>query len=515
MRYLSVYLPYLPTDRILRARGAGAFDAPFALWRKVKGGERLAAVNAAAQRRGLVPGMTAADARALHPTLALEEEDAKADAATIAAIADWHRRFTPLAALDPPDGVMLDVTGAAQLFGGEENLLLEIERRLEAQGFCARAALAPGPALARALARFSTLRRAPSQASQAELDAIAARLPITALSLPEAAEKRLARAGLRHIGDLMARPRAPLAARLGQEAMTRLDALACRIRDPIAPRFEAPDFIVERRFPDGLTRQFDIEATLKGLAEELSSVLERHGAGARKLEAAFFRVDGAVKRLTAGTSRPLRDPKRIFALLRERLAKLAEEGLDTGYGFDVLRLCASAVERLNEEQAAFAEREDFLGVPQNIEISDLIDRLGARLGFRRILRAHPRARNTPESAAVMAPACYPAPASAPRAGFTPLARPLRLFERPEPIDAVALLPDGPPLRFRWRRALHETAAYEGPERIAACWWEAPQNPLTRDYFNIVDREGRRFWLYREGLVGEEVAAPRWFVHGLF
>ncbi|MBI3275860.1 MAG: DNA polymerase Y family protein, partial [Methylocystis sp.] len=90
-----------------------------------------------------------------------------------------------------------------------------------------------------------------------------------------------------------------------------------------------------------------------------------------------------------------------------------------------------------------------------------------------------------------------------------------LFERPEPIDAVALTPDGPPLRFRWRRALHDVAAYEGPERIAPPWWRVAGEARTRDYFCAEDREGRRFWLFCEGLGEREGAPPRWFMHGLF
>jgi protein ImuB len=512
MRFLSVFLPSLPTDRILRGRGPGAVEAPFALWRKIKGGERIVAVNAAARRRGIIPGMAAADSRAIVPALALEENDAIADALMLATLADWHRRFTPLAALDPPDGVMLDVTGAAALFGGEANLLDEIERRLEAQGFSARAALAPGPALARALARFSNSRLTPAKATRDDLEAIAGKLPIAALELPNHRTAALARAGLRRVGDLLTRPRAPLAARFGQETLTRLDALACRIRDPITPRFEAPDYIVERRFPEGLTRLVDIEATLATLAVELCSLLERRGVGARRLEAVFYRVDGVVRHVAAGTSRPLRDPLRILALLRERLAALGEDGLDTGYGFDVLRLCASAVERLSGEQAL--PRGAGLAVPEADDLSDLVDRLGARLGPGRVLRLYSRDRHLPEFAVAAAPAAYPEPIAPARRGARGPERPLRLFEQPEPIDAETLSPDGPPLRFRWRRALHETAAFEGPERIAPSCLEAPQNAPARDYFNVVDSEGRRFWLFREGVLRRESGPMRWFVHGL-
>jgi protein ImuB len=507
MRFLSVFLPRLATDRLLRRRSGDAPEA-FALYARVKGAERLTAVDARARRLGLVPGLAVADARARCPALALAEADPQADAALVEALADWSRRFTPLAAPDPPDGLLLDVTGAAHLFGGEAMLLDEVESRLRRLGFAARAALAPGPALARALARFSDMRLVADAAAQDEIDRLAATLPVDALGDLEAAAA-MRRAGLRRVGDLLSRPRAPLAARFGKEALTRLDALTCRIRDPICPRFEAPAFIAERRFPDGLTRREDVEDTLRRLAADLCPMLERAGVGARRLEAVFYRVDGAVKRITAGTSRPLREPSRLAALLGERLAAVAEEGLDTGYGFDVLRLCATQVESAAAPQTSLAPPPP--GGAGDPDLADLLDRLGARLGLRRVQRLHPQASHLPEFAvsAVPAASCVAQP-------FPPqeAVRPLRLFERPEPIETIALFPDGPPLRFRWRRVLHEVVAFEGPERVAPPWWGATQDGLTRDYFHAQDKDGRLFWLFREGLYARETDAPRWFVHGL-
>jgi protein ImuB len=96
-------------------------------------------------------------------------------------------------------------------------------------------------------------------------------------------------------------------------------------------------------------------------------------------------------------------------------------------------------------------------------------------------------------------------------------RPLRLLLRPEPIEAIASVPDGPPLRFRWRRALHEVVAAEGPERIEGAWWSENAGP-ARDYFQVEDKSGRRFWVYRAGLYRDAAAGappPAWFLHGLF
>jgi protein ImuB len=99
----------------------------------------------------------------------------------------------------------------------------------------------------------------------------------------------------------------------------------------------------------------------------------------------------------------------------------------------------------------------------------------------------------------------------------PPERPLRLFAQPEPVEVImAEVPEGPPLRFRWRRVIHEVARSEGPERIAPEWWRPEDmGRATRDYFRVEDREGRRYWLFREGLYGRETERPLWYIHGLF
>jgi protein ImuB len=513
MRFLSLRLPRLSIDRLRRC-GRGA--PPFAVYARNGKGERLVAVCPAAIALGLARGMAVADARARTPALTLAEADPRADAALLARLADWHRRFTPLVALDPPDGLLLDVAGAAHLFGGEIALMADIEKRLAAQGFAAQTAIAPGPALARALARFSTTRLVAAKATQADIDRIAADLPVAALGLDPAVCATMRRAGLRRVGDLIERPRAPLAARFGAATLNRLDALTCRLRDPITPHFETPNFIVERRFPEGLTQRDAIATTLRRLTGDLCPLLTRAGVGARRVMAVLYRVDGVVKHFEAGAGRPLRDPDRLAALLAIRLDDIIEDGLDTGYGFDVLQLCATAVEACDDRQTALVDPAR--NNADDPALDDLLDRLGARLGAQRVLRPHLRAAHLPEDAAGLAPTRYTPPSLSTTATEETPPRPLRLFAHPEPIEAMALAPDGPPLRFRWRRALHEIVAYEGPERIAPPWWTnwrgADDNRATRDYFYAQDREGRLFWLFREGLYGESPAPPRWLVQGL-
>ena len=232
-------------------------------------------------------------------------------------------------------------------------------RGCRAQGFFARAALASTPEAAFALARYGG-ERPDARILPAALDAAAlarrlSDLPLAALALDPATLKALAEAGLRRVGDILMRPRAPIAARCGAELYARLDGLLGRAKTPISPRFEAPAFMAERRFLDGLVRREDIEASILSLAQDLSELLARHGEGARRLEVSLFRVDGALMRFEAGSSRPLREPDVIARLFRERFeaASAANEGeaFDAGYGFDVIRLAALEVERRDEEEA--------------------------------------------------------------------------------------------------------------------------------------------------------------------
>lgn len=520
MRFLSIHLPFLATDRIRRSRRPCPPDsAPLATWAKVANAQRLVALDAAALQAGLRPGMALAAARAMRPDLDLVEADPEAEAALLLSVADWLRRFTPLAAADPPDGALLDIQGCAHLFGGEDAMIVDIEEGLAAQGFHARCAIAANPALAFALARFSSTRLL-ADGDHAAAAKVLRVLPVAALRLDEATIAGLGTAGLTRVGDLLTRPRSPLAARFGAGLLDRIDAIVGRRRDPISPRFEAPPYMTERRFAEGIARREDIEAVLFDLARDLCAMLERHGEGARGISASFFRVDGAVRCIDVGTSRPQREPGTLTRLLREKIDALGEGGLETGYGFDVLRLAATAVERMDGTRqtdlvAASAPQDE-----SEEAFVDLVDRLAARLGTQRVQRLAFQDTHIPEFAAVTRAASLTRPA-----GRTPRirtdekdrietpARPPRLFEKPEPIEAIATVPDGPPLRFRWRRTTYEVVAYEGPERIAPEWWR--DAGLTRDYFRVEDKAGSLFWVFREGLFGQETSQPRWFVHGVF
>jgi protein ImuB len=501
-----------------RARRAHQVDprAPLAVVATVKSARRLAGVDAEAAQLGLSVGLTLADAEARQPALVVCDAEPEAEARLLERVADACARFTPLTALDGRDGLMLDVSGVAHLFGGEGGLVAEVEARLSRQGLTVALGLADSPRAAWALARFSSRRIAPAGLAGKDFARLYHDMPAAALGLDAETCADMARAGLRRIGDLALRPRAPIAARFGADVIARLAALAGDERGAISPRFPAPELSVERRFMSPIATSEAAFAALAKLADDLAALIERQGKGARRLELTLFRVDGGARRIAVGAGRPQVEGKAMARLFAERLAGGAEEEIDAGFGIDLMRLSCLAAERVAATQGEWERLEESAGVRA---LADLVDRLSARLGTQRVTRLELVAAHLPEQAVAAAPAASAEARAAGRGGETvpPAevpARPLRLFERPEPIETLAEVPDGPPLRFRWRRVLHEVAAIEGPERIAAPWWRRPGAP-TRDYFRAEDALGRRFWLYREGLYGRETTQAKWFVHGVF
>jgi len=523
-----VWLRRLPTDRIRRSPPEALVVAS-----PVKGALRLSAVNDAAAALGLRVGMALADARAMYPKIAVADADERADFALLEAVADWCDRYTPLAGLDPPDGLMLDVTGCAHLFGGEAALAADLMQRLGAQGYQARVAVADTVGCAWAVARFGK----DSIVAVGETLSAIAPLPLAALRLSSETIEALSQVGLKRIADVLDRPRAPLAARFCAEFVRRIDQALGRDDEPITPRLPIPAAIAEQRFADPIALERDVLGTIENLAEKLGALLERRGEGAGLLQAALFRTDGKVFRIEVGTSEPLRDAARIRHLFADRLGVIGDE-FDPGFGFDMLRLAALATERHEPAQTGLAAPD------HTQELAHLIDRLGARFGLRRVTRMLPQDTHIPEFA-VMAVGAHMVRHRPKRTNLAVAlhedslapTRPIQLFADPEPIEAIAELPDGPPAQFTWRRTRHVVLHAEGPERIAMEWWrDRPGLVLMRDYFRVESREGLRVWIFRswtklktqeekeresaqkeEWHQGQKIdqLPIRWFLHGVF
>jgi protein ImuB len=509
-RILSLWLCRLSTDRV--ARQSLKRLGPLVVYGKRGSAELIVAVDNAAGRLGLHAGLALAQARAMHSNFHAIGENVDADARLLESIADWCLRYTPLVACDPPDGVLLDISGCAHLFGGEPALVNDLAVRIEKAGFTHKIAIAGTIGSVWA----ATHHGEPASYACGEERTLLAPLPLGALRLAPQTVAALARVGLSRVGDIFHLPRAPLTARFGEDLLRQLDRALGHEHEPLNPRLLVAPYIADLRFAEPIMREEDVLLTIEQLAERLTVMLERHGDGARRIELTLFRTDGAVGRLAVSTSRPLRHAGDIHALFVQRLAAL-HDALDPGFGFDMARLAVVMAEPCPPEQIGAG------GVEDPAEFDRLIDRLSARLGSQRVCRLVAQNSHIPEIAA----ASVSAQTVRTNLGWEAFRRyresaelgprPLRLLPKPEPIEALAEVPDGPPLRFRWRRALHEVIAADGPERIEGAWWSEQGGP-ARDYFRVEDRGGLRFWLFRSRLyrdLAQRAAVPEWFMHGTF
>ncbi|PWE33475.1 DNA methylase [Maritimibacter sp. 55A14] len=534
-RFLSLWLPRLAAERVLRQ--APGLTAPLAIVAEAANSRHLASVSAAASAAGLAAGQRLADALALCPALVTRPADPATEQAFLAALRRWAGIFSPWVAETPPDGLMLDLTGCAHLFGGEAALLERIEAGCARHGLSLCAGLADTQGAAWALARFADQPAAPARSGDAiDQEARATRsraarrhhrtgigappapaagtgriaaprqtrsalapLPVAALRLDPDTVAGLNRMGLRHVGDLAGAPRAPLARRFGPALTRRLDQALGLLDEPLSPAPAPPRFATRLTLPEPIGLTDDILAAIDQLLPPLCARLERAGRGARALRLQIERCDRTTQSVTLGLARPMRQAAQIRPLLA-----MKANALEAGFGIDRLRLEAYVTEPV-------APRQDAAHTPRAAAPAeaDLIARIGARIGLDAITRAHPAESHIPEKTAHDMAAAWSDPAGdwpAP-----PAPRPLLLW-RPEPVTVET---DGrPPAAFRWRRRRFRTAQAAGPERIAPEWWldDPDWRSGPRDYWRVETEDGARLWLFH---ARGRLTSGGWFCQGDF
>jgi protein ImuB len=537
---MYLWLPRWPIDRLRlsnrRNSGWPAETIPFATVADAAGRRLLAAVNPVATAAGLAPGMPLADALSFFPGLTTAAAEPAEDAAALRRLAEWCGRYSPWTAPDGTDGVRIEITGSAHLWGGEAALAADLAARLDHRHITGRITIADTLGAAWATARFAETGQEPVILPTGDCRAALAPLPIEALRLDPAAVQGLRRVGLKRVGDLYAMPRVALARRFGEMVTRRLDQAQGDLPEPISPLCETPIRRARLSFAEPITDPADLLCATERLLTDLVLRLAREAMGARRLDLAFHRVDGRVERIRLGTARPSRDPRHLTGLFKERL-----DTVDPGLGVEDMILAAFAVEPLPAEQINMAGHQTREGMGGGV--APLLDRLGNRLGLAAVSRIEARESHIPERTSVRVPISV---ASAPIAPHPPASRvppsprsrregwdegpdalrrdalikpprPIRLFDPPEPIQAFWLLPDDPPFRFTWRRRGHRVMRADGPERIADEWWRPEGSAAIdaiRDYYRVEDEKGGRFWLFRAGFHGGD-REPRWFIHGLF
>lgn len=492
-------------------------DIPFSLITSAQGGIRVVAMSRAAKKAGVRPNQLLANAKALCPVMNVFEYDPDGDREELHNLTLWAIRYSPWAASSPPDGIMIDITGCAHLLGGEENLVDDIRARLAHFGFSACISIADTIGAAWAISRYGKVTT--SITPPDEHDQALKRLPVAALRLEQATCDRLKKVGLKTIGALVNKPRAPLAARYGESLTDRLDQALGRKPESLSPIAEPPDYQTHKRFVEPILMLEQIALSLEELAGAISNILKDAGLGARRFVLFLYRIDGDVKWLEIRTSTLSHNPNHITRLMDEKLSTLSED-YDTGFGIEQITLSAYYTEVVTHKQVGLdgkresGSRDDFQA---------LIDRYANRLGFKSVGKFLPQQSHIPERSEKLIPISGQDEKTKDWSGFLKnlqgdihLGRPILLLPRPEPITAIAEVPDGPPVRFEWRRLKYRIIRAEGPERLAPEWWkpESFAREPTRDYFRVEDTDGGRFWLFRQGLY-ERRETPKWFMHGFF
>jgi len=496
---------------------------PLALAHKVGSRRLVAAACARARAAGVQPGLTVAQALLLVPDLHVAEAEPERDAAELARLARWAaRHVSPLVGLNPPDGLFIDATGLAHLWGDETALIDRLVQAMAGRGYAARAAIADTPGAAWGWARFGPGGVLPPGAQEQAFG----HLPLDALRLAPETADALAAVGIDSVGELAALPRAPAVKRFGPQPFARLDDALGRTLEPIQP-IRCPRVLeATLACPEPLMTAEPLAEATHRLLADLTARLAAGGLGARLLRLAFTRVDGAVQAVALGTARPTRDAAHLARLLLPRL-----ETVDPGFGIEAARLTALRVEPLAPQQlGGDAAAEEGL--------AELVDRLTNNAQSVRVAMPAPCESDMPERSVGWYPALSlslrgcPSPASgrgrpssrrgreramAATSWPASLPRPPRLIHPPEAVDAIAMLPDHPPVRFTWRGCLHRVVRADGPERLYGEWWRvAAETGAVRDYFQVETHDGRRFWLFRSG-DGEDPATGtmEWWCHGVF
>jgi len=475
---------------------------PVVLSRDGTHGPVVHSLNQTARDRGIRGGSRIVDVQAIHPDLHVEAADIEGDFILLHRLVHWSRRWCPWTVKDADDGLVLDVTGCAHLFGGEAALLRDICQRFAMQGLTARVAMAPTRGAAQALARYG-----PAQiiCTSQDVAQVLSPLPVVSLRLDTQTARLLDRLGLKTIGALADVPRVALMRRFANMAADRnplilLDRALGNTADPLNAPPDQICFMARSRLAEPVINPVP---HVKGLVEDLCGMLAEAGLGARRLRFTIYRIDGEYRTVQFAIARASRDPVHILRLFDGKL-----DSIDPGFGFDLLTIEATDTEQVSLIQDGLDGKRD-----ASADVAGLLDRLVARLGQGKVTWPIWVETHKPERMEGRVSTLHGGPSDPPTLIRE---RPIRILKPPEEVRVIYAVPEGPPSQFRWRRVVYQTVRHAGPERIAPEWWRDRPGTRLRDYYKVEVQGGRRFWLYREGLLHDGRGdAPRWFLHGFF
>ncbi|WP_153799487.1 Y-family DNA polymerase [Foetidibacter luteolus] len=496
-RFVAIWFRHLKTDWLIKRQPQLAQTA-FALALQDHGRLRITEVSAIAKAKGIYAGMVAADAKVLVPGIQIVDDQENLSAGLLEKMGHWSIRFTPVAAVDFPDGLILDVSGCAHLWGGEETYLKDMLNRFKKLGYHTRVAIADTIGTAWAISRYGRVKAIIGTGEQA---ASITPLPPAALRLPAEVTERLHKLGLYQVGSFMNMQRSVLRRRFGKELLLRLNQALGLEEEIITPLCPVEPW--QERLPcmEPITTRKGIEAALEQLLQQLCSRMQRNGIGIRKAVLNCYRVDDDIQTVSVETNHASLNGSHLFKLFELEISLLKP-----GWGIELFVLEAVKTEDVKPVQETFFTLNSSL---QSRELAELLDNLAARFGNAAINRYLPAEHHLPEKSLQLASSLDEQPSIAWPSGKV---RPIHLLREPQQIEVTAPIPDYPPMNFRYKGKLHTVKKADACERIEAEWWIA--RGLHRDYYVVEDEEGKRYWLFRLGHYDEQVK-PGWFIHGFF
>lgn len=496
-RFVSIWLPYLVTDW-LALKKPGIEKIPFVICAQLHGRMIITAANMLAESKGIFKGMALADARAIYPTLEKFDDKPELVDKMLQRLAEWCIRFTPVAAVDPLGGVILDVTGCSHLWGGDKSYLSEIIKRIQEKGFHVKAAMADTIGAAWAMARFRNNSCIIHPGKHIES---LQTLPPESLRLEVETVERLHKLGLHQVKDILIMKRATLRRRFGDRIIQRINEAVGTQQEFLTP--VVPVQCYQERLPciEPIVRIEGIEIALKQLLETLCTKLRNEGKGVREVLFKGYRVDSKQVSVCISTSGATTNVQHLFKLFGLKLPFI-----EPALGIELFLLEATKTEDHTPLQEDIWKQGGNL---QDHRISELIDRLAGRIGSSAIYRYLPDEHYLPELSIKKTTSLKEHPSTT---WHTARPRPIQLLHTPEQIEVTAPVPDYPPMNFRYKGKLHKILHADGPERIEQAWWI--RDGQHRDYYSVQDEEGCKYWLFRLGHY-DTAKTYSWYLHGFF
>jgi protein ImuB len=550
-------------------------DQPVVLYQSCRGVPRVAACSAQAAALGAAVGMPLAEVKAVCGSAKMVPYDPPSDRRALEALAEHCGRFSPVVGLEQsaaPDSLLLDITGLAHLFGGEDALAEQIVRDFARRELFVRVAIADTIGAAWAVAHYGGARgqgrgvrgqgsgvrdegrgrngncKLPVETAHAickppsafrpppsalRLPSALRPLPIAALRLPEEVVGLLRQLGIERIGQLEALPRRELSARFGPQLLKRMDQASGRLAEPVAACGPLPELRAEWSLEYPTIRRETIAAVLEHLLLRVATMLVQCGRGTLRLECRLTCAPcGAVRaspvQISLGLFEPTASAAHLFQLVQMRLERMRLASPVTA-----IQVEAAATAPLQQRQQELFCDDSARRHPRHL--AGLVDRLSSRLGCRAVVGVRLIPDAQPEKAWQYQPLVNGSrrrlkssrEASRGLSQFSPE----RKWDGPLP-NCSSFLEDHllPPRPLRLLPAAVRLAATsivpDGPplrfclhgcrHQVARTW--GPERIETgwwrgrtvgRDYYRVETTTGRRFWLFRRLRDGQ------WFLHGMF